>query len=104
MTTNDLTKIKCKPCEGGIAPLRDEEIVDLMKKLKSEWKRAEKSIEREFKFKNFVQAMQFVNKVAEVAEEEGHHPDILIHYNIVKINLWTHAVNGLTENDFIVAA
>ena len=59
---------------------------------------------REYKFKDFVEAMKFVNKVAEIAESEGHHPDIQIHYNKVLIELWTHAIGGLSENDFILAA
>lgn len=70
------------------------------------WALAEdkKSIKKEFSFKDFVQAMAFVNKVAEIAESEGHHPDLHIFYNKVKIELSTHAIGGLSENDFIVAA
>jgi 4a-hydroxytetrahydrobiopterin dehydratase len=63
-----------------------------------------KWITKEFAFKNFVAAMQFVNKVAEIAEGEGHHPDIHIHYNRVRFDIWTHAIDGLSENDFILAA
>jgi len=63
-----------------------------------------KKIEREFAFSDFKKAMVFVNKVADIAEREGHHPDLRIFYNRVKIELWTHAVDGLSENDFIVAA
>lgn len=63
-----------------------------------------KKISREFKFKNFKEAMAFVNQVAEIAETEGHHPDLHIYYNRVNIELQTHAVNGLSENDFILAA
>ena len=59
---------------------------------------------KKFKFKNFLEAMKFVNKVAEIAENEGHHPDFCVHYNKVEIEIWTHAINGLSENDFIVAA
>ena len=62
-----------------------------------------KKISQEFKFPDFKEAMKFVNKIADIAEEEGHHPDIHIFYNRVMIELWTHAVNGLSENDFIVA-
>lgn len=61
-------------------------------------------LDREFRFKNFVKAIEFVNKLADVAEGEGHHPDIHIFYNKVKIELYTHAIDGLSENDFIVAA
>ena len=68
------------------------------------WKLSEKMIGREFEFKDFKEAMTFVNNVADLAETEGHHPDITIHWNKVKLDLWTHSVDGLTENDFIVAS
>ena len=70
----------------------------------SGWSLSGKWITKEFKFKNFVAAMKFVNRVADLAEEEGHHPDIHIHYNIVRFDIWTHAIDGLSENDFILAA
>ncbi|MBI5733221.1 4a-hydroxytetrahydrobiopterin dehydratase [Candidatus Jorgensenbacteria bacterium] len=96
---------KCIPCEGGTPSLTSEETKTLLKKV-SEWQldSAVKKIWRAFSFKNFVEAMKFVNRVADIAETEGHHPDIHIFYNRVHIELWTHAVNGLSENDFIVAA
>ena len=68
------------------------------------WKLSEKMIGCEFEFKDFKEAMTFVNNVANLAEAEGHHPDITIHWNKVKLDLWTHSVDGLTENDFIVAS
>ena len=68
------------------------------------WKLSEKMIGREFEFKDFKEAMIFVNNVADLAETEGHHPDITIHWNKVKLDLWTHSVDGLTDNDFIVAS
>ena len=69
------------------------------------WKVEGKHLLRDFRFKDFKQAMEFVNTVADLAEEEGHHPDILVHqWNRVRIDLWTHAADGLTENDFILAA
>lgn len=70
----------------------------------SGWKLEGKQIEKEYKFKNFIEAMKFVNRLAEVAEHEQHHPDVFIHYNKVKVMSWTHVANGLTENDFILAA
>ena len=70
----------------------------------SNWKLSEKMIGREFEFKDFKEAMTFVNNVANLAEAEGHHPDITIHWNKVKLDLWTHSVDGLTENDFIIAS
>jgi 4a-hydroxytetrahydrobiopterin dehydratase len=71
------------------------------------WKKSQgivDKIEKQFKFKNFLQAMEFVNKVAEIAEEQDHHPDIFIHWNEVTLTLYTHAINGLFSNDFILAA
>lgn len=70
----------------------------------SGWSLNGKWITKEFKFKNFVEAMKFVGRVADIAEQEGHHPDIHIHYNKVRFDIWTHAIGGLSENDFILAA
>lgn len=81
-----------------------EDIKKYLKELKSEWQVIDdKKIKREFIFKDFKEAMVFVNKVAKIAESEGHHPDISIFYSKVEIELWTHAVGGLLENDFILA-
>lgn len=100
----DLTKQKCVPCEGGVEPMSTAEIKTYLTYLTSDWEVEEdKKIEKEFVFKDFKEAMVFVNKVAEVAENEGHHPDIEISYNKVEIELWTHAIKGLSTNDFIVA-
>ena len=101
----DLIKKHCIPCEGGAPPLTMEQIRKYLAQTPS-WDFLEKPhhvIRREFKFKNFVEAMTFVNKIAALAEQEGHHPDINIHYNQVILELWTHAVGGLSENDFILA-
>mgnify|MGYP001616306343 CR=1 FL=1 len=96
---------KCVPCEGGTPPLRKNEAKKYLAELQGDWKIVEgKKIQRELKFKDFKEAMAFVNKVADIAESEGHHPDIHVHYNRVMIELWTHAVGGLSENDFILAA
>lgn len=103
MEACDLTKKKCRPCEGGVPPLGVEETKTLLRGVTG-WRLNGVQIEKEFTFKDFVQNMSFVNRVAEIAENEGHHPDLLIHYNKLKVTLWTHAVSGLTENDFIVAA
>ncbi|OGZ70461.1 MAG: hypothetical protein A3F47_01295 [Candidatus Staskawiczbacteria bacterium RIFCSPHIGHO2_12_FULL_38_11] len=84
--------------------LGEEEIKDYLSQLKN-WEFLEtQKIIKEFKFDDFVKAMEFVNKIADVAEKEGHHPDMAIHYNKVEITLWTHFINGLSENDFIIAA
>ena len=109
----DLTSKKCVPCEapssgsgqGGTLPLPPNAIAEYLSQLKMEGYVVDKKrIKREFKFKDFAEAIQFVNKVAEIAEQEGHHPDIHIFYNKVRIELWTHAISGLSENDFILAA
>lgn len=87
-----------------IKALTQEQIKNLLLQVKN-WEFLESSkIVKEFKFGDFVQAMKFVNQIAEIAENEGHHPDISIRYNKVEITLWTHFVKGLSENDFIVAA
>lgn len=101
----DLTAKKCLPCEIGTPPLTKEEIKPLLKQLKLPWELIDdKKIKAEFKFKDFLEAMDFVNKVAKLAEVEGHHPNIYINYNRVVIILITHNIRGLSENDFIVAA
>ena len=100
---SDLTKKKCVPCEGGVPPLPEGKVKELLKEVKG-WQREGKGIAREFKFKDFRQAQKFLNKVAGLAESEGHHPDIYWFYNKVKLTSWTHTAGGLTENDFILAA
>jgi 4a-hydroxytetrahydrobiopterin dehydratase len=100
-----LTTRKCVPCEGGVPPLLKEEIKRYLLQLKDGWKVLDnKKINKILKFQDFKQAIDFVNKVAILAEQEGHHPDIAIHYNKVNIILWTHSIDGLSENDFILAA
>lgn len=102
----DLTSKNCVPCEGGVPPLESEEVEELLTEVRG-WELLEGSppkIRKEFKFDDFRGSMQFVNELAELAEEEGHHPDIEISYNVVTLNLYTHAIDGLHENDFILAA
>lgn len=102
----DLTKKHCVPCEGGTPPLSNEKEDELMGQI-SDWtlvRDGTHEITRQFKFKNFKEAIKFVNKVADLTEEEGHHPDIKIAYNKVQLDLFTHAAHGLSENDFIMAA
>ena len=102
----DLTNTHCVPCEGGTEPLKSEEIAKLKSQIPN-WTVAqdERSISREFKFENFVDSVVFITDVAHVAEEEGHHPDLYLHdYKFVTVTLSTHAIHGLSENDFIVAA
>jgi 4a-hydroxytetrahydrobiopterin dehydratase len=101
----ELAQKKCKPCEGGIPALGIPEVENYLKQLNNNWKVEEnKRITREWKFINFVHTMDFVNKVAQLAEEEGHHPVLHIGYGTCTVELWTHAIDGLSENDFILAA
>lgn len=96
---------RCAPCEGGVAPLTSAEYAPYLEMV-SEWTVSERSrIERSFVFRDFAQALRFLNMVGAIAEKEGHHPDMLLHsWNKVSITLWTHAIGGLSINDFIVAA
>ena len=103
----DLLSKKCVPCEGSTKPLNSNEEENLLLQIK-DWTLItdrEHRIIKEFQLKNFVGAVEFVNKIAVIAENEGHHPNIFIHsYNKVNVELFTHAIGGLSENDFIVAA
>ncbi|HYQ59054.1 MAG TPA: 4a-hydroxytetrahydrobiopterin dehydratase, partial [Draconibacterium sp.] len=95
----------CKSFPDGTAPLNEKEITDYITKVSSGWQVFEgKRIKKEFPFKNFKQSMAFAQMVALVAEKEDHHPDMCIHYGSVEIELTTHSIGGLSENDFIVAA
>ena len=105
---NDLLKKKCIPCEGGVLPFDVTEIHkyqkkvdgwDITKNIKNNY-----LLEKNFRFNNFKESQNFVNKVGEISEEEGHHPDITFGWGYVKINITTHAIEGLSENDFILAA
>ena len=97
-----LTAQHCVPCEGGVQPLAKKEAHAYHSEVPL-WTLHNKSLEREFRFKDFKEAMVFVNKVAEVAEAEGHHPDVYMFYNRVRLQLTTHAIGGLSTNDFILA-
>ncbi len=96
----------CVPCEEGTPPLPNAKEEELLQDT-PDWlllKDGTHKLRRQFKFKNFLDAIAFVNKVAEIAQKEGHHPDIYIFYNKVQLDLFTHATGGLSENDFIMAA
>lgn len=93
------------PCESGTPPLNETQIKNYLAQLKTPWEVVDSiKIKKTLTFKDFKEAMGFVNKVAEIAEAEQHHPDIAIFYNKVTIELWTHAIGGLSENDFVMAA
>lgn len=101
-----LKKKKCVPCEGGLSPMTRDQFAKYLDQVK-QWKVIDNDtkIEREFTFKDFKEALNFVNKTGEIAELEGHHPNIYIHsWNKVKMTVYTHAIGGLSENDFILAA
>lgn len=96
---------KCIPCKGGIPPLKGKTLREVQKKLGGSWKIAdEHHLEKEFSFENFKAALDFTNRVGELAEAENHHPDIYLSWGKVKVTLWTHKINGLSESDFILAA
>ena len=100
-----LASKKCVPCEGGVQPFSRNEINMYRKLVNRNWNvKAKSRLQRKFQFVNFKHTMQFVNQVASIAEEEGHHPVMKIGYGECTIDLWTHAISGLSENDFILAA
>lgn len=100
----DLASKTCVPCRGGVPPLAGKEMEALASQVPN-WKVIDgHHIVREFKFSDFLQALAFVNKVGVIAEEQGHHPDILLAWGKAEITTWTHKINGLTESDFILAA
>ena len=102
----DLTKKHCVPCEEGGTPMNESQENKNMKQLPG-WiliKEGTHKITKQFKFEDFKKAMEFVNKIADLAESEGHHPDIKIIYSKVRLELFTHAFGGLSENDFIMAS
>ncbi len=102
---NVLLQKKCVPCEGGMPTLSKEKIQMYLGQLKNPWEVVDGiKIKYRFRFKNFKEAMLFVNKVASIANKEDHHPNIFIAYNKVSITCTTHVIGGLSENDFIIAA
>ena len=100
-----LSEKKCIACEGNVLAFREPEIKRYIKHLSKGWRVIDgKKLRKEFKFKNFVDTMGFVNQVALIAQADDHHPDMQVSYSKVVIELWTHAIGGLSENDFIIAA
>jgi 4a-hydroxytetrahydrobiopterin dehydratase len=103
--TRELANKECKPCKGDVPPLRGKELQDLHGQLNSGWKvLGQRQLEKEYKFKDYDESTAFCNAVADIAKEQNHHPDILLTYNTVKVTIWTHKINGLTESDFVFAA
>ncbi len=100
----DLTSKNCVPCRGGVPPLKGEALQTLEKQVEGWAVVDEHHLVKTFKFPDFRQALGFVNRVGELAEQQGHHPDIYLAWGKVEIKIWTHKINGLTESDFILAA
>ena len=98
-----LSERRCAPCASDTPPMTREQAQELLPEIPA-WALGKRSITREFTFKDFREAMTFVNRVADIAESAGHHPDLFISYNTVKIELWSHKIGGLSMNDFIEAA
>jgi 4a-hydroxytetrahydrobiopterin dehydratase len=103
---SDLATRRCKPCEGGVAPLTPEQAAGLLGQVSSAWVLSENAhaIRREFGFRDFYRTMSFVNALAHIANIEDHHPDLEIGYNYCRVTFTTHAIRGLSENDFVCAA
>ncbi|MGA9980529.1 MAG: 4a-hydroxytetrahydrobiopterin dehydratase [Candidatus Sulfotelmatobacter sp.] len=100
----ELADKKCVPCRGGTPPIKGKDLEALHRSIPKWTVTNEHHLTREYKFPDFATALEFVNKVGAVAEEQGHHPDILLAWGKAEITLWTHKVDGLTESDFIMAA
>ena len=100
-----LAEKECIPCKGGVPRLEGNELSRLSNELGGGWNVVDgHQLEKEYKFKNFRDALAFTNKVGELAESQGHHPDVFLAWGLVKLTIWTHKVDGLTESDFILAA
>ena len=101
---SELASRQCVPCRGGVPPLTSEEISKLSPQLQGWEVVNDHHLTKSYKFANFTEAQQFVNRVGDLAEEQGHHPDICFSWGRADISIWTHKINGLTESDFILAA
>ena len=102
---SELAEKQCLPCKGEVPPLTGQALVDMRDKLGNGWEVInEHHLEKAFTFKNFRDALAFTNKVGEVAEQQRHHPDIGLSWGRVKVTIWTHKIDGLTESDFVLAA
>ncbi len=102
---SDLAAKSCVPCKGGVPPLAGEPLQSLHRQLDPGWQVLEQHhLEKEYRFKNFRDALAFANRVGELAEEQNHHPDIYVAWGKVRIAIWTHKIDGLTESDFVFAA
>ena len=101
---SELAERQCVPCRGGVPPLQGDELKELAEQLPG-WEVIDgHHLQRTYKFKDFREALDFVNRVGELAEEQGHHPDICFGWGKADISIWTHKIDGLTESDFVLAA
>jgi 4a-hydroxytetrahydrobiopterin dehydratase len=101
----DLASMQCVPCKGGIPPLARDEIEPYLSDLGNDWRVVDDHhLEKEYRFKDFREALAFTNRVGELAEEVGHHPDIELSWGRVKLTVFTHKIGGLHESDFVFAA
>ena len=104
-STCDLAHKTCVPCKGGVPPLKGQQLNDLLVQIDRGWQIVrEHHLEKEYCFSDFIKALDFTNKVGAIAEREGHHPDVYLAWGKVKLTIWTHKIDGLTESDFILAA
>ena len=105
LCVRNLAQEPCTPCKGGVGPLNGPDIEDLLSKLSENWQVIEEHhLERTYKFRNFRDGLDFVNRLGSLAEEQNHHPDIYLSWGKVKVTMWTHKINGLHESDFVMAA
>ena len=95
---------QCVPCKGGVPPLAAKEIEALLKQIEGWTAPEDHHLEKRYKLQNFAQALQLVNRIGAIAEEQNHHPDIHLAWGKVEVKIWTHKINGLTESDFVFAA
>lgn len=103
--SSELAALSCVPCRGGVPPLKGAELQALATKLGGGWRVVnEHHLEKGYTFKDFKEALAFTNAVGEIAEREGHHPDIYLAWGKVGLSIWTHKIDGLTESDFVLAA
>jgi 4a-hydroxytetrahydrobiopterin dehydratase len=100
----DLAQKDCVPCRGGVAPFGEQQIRPLLQQLDGWRAESNHQLAKTYEFPDFMRGLAFTNRVAELAEEQGHHPDILLSWGKVKLVIWTHAIDGLSENDFVLAA
>ncbi|MEW6236535.1 MAG: 4a-hydroxytetrahydrobiopterin dehydratase [Candidatus Omnitrophota bacterium] len=99
----ELKDQKCAPCQGNIPKMEKQRIAEFLQKIVG-WDERDEKIHKRFLFNDFIEAMKFVNRMSDLAEDAGHHPDFCVHYNQVDVTVWTHKIGGLSVSDFILAA